>query len=129
MAIASAPLFVMGIHDYTQFIKMPTYQVNQIDVYNEWTDANGTIHRDVYRTSTEGSFTLWFDDHDDYEQFISDINEFKTVQEGYILAEVYINNKLDSYRGYFYIDFTPANELPYMGSKAHEGFQVTIKER
>lgn len=124
------PLLTIGIHDYTQCIKMPTYKVNEIDVYNEWTDANGTNHRDVYRTSIEGSFTLWFDDIELYEQFLNDISEnVSKTTEGFNILSVYVNNKNKLARGYFYLDIQIPNVVPYFGSKTHDGFEVTIKER
>jgi hypothetical protein len=124
------PLLTIGIHDYTENIKMPTYKVNEIDVYNEWTDANGRNHRDIYRTSIEGSFTLWFDDIERYEQFLNDISYGVTkTTEGYNILTVYINNKNERKTGYFYMDIQMANNVPYFGKKTHEGFEVTIKER
>lgn len=128
MAIEVKPLFILGYHDYTKNIKMPTYSVNRLDVYNEWKDANGLNHRDVYRTSVEGSFTLWFDDMMEYEKFINDLKTFKNIDGSYRLT-VYINNLLDSCSNDFYLDYSPANELPYMGSKTHDGCSVSIKEK
>lgn len=130
MTKTDAPLLTIGIHDYTKSIKVPSYNVNKIDVYNEWTDANGKVHRDNYRTSVEGNFTIWFDDIDRYERFITDlsINVSKTV-DGLNLLTVYINNTMELYTGYFYVDFKPVNNLPYYGSKQHDGYDVTIKER
>lgn len=125
----SMPLFTIGIHDYTKCIKMPTYKVNEIDVYNEWIDANGKNHRDIYRTSIEGSFTLWFDDIELYEQFLNDINVVSKSLDGSCLFQVYLNNKLDVRKSNFYVDMQLVNVVPYFGSKVHDGFEVTIKER
>lgn len=120
-------LLVIGMHDYTRFIKMPTYTVNDVDQYNEWTDANGGYHRDVYRSSAQGTFTLLFEDTRDFENFMTDINNGR-LTDGTIMLLIYLNNKMAQKKSYFYVDMTPANELPYMGSKVHDGMEVTIKE-
>lgn len=121
-------LFVINNEDFTSFIRVPTYMINKLPVYNEWQDANGTYHRDIYRTSVEGSFTLWFDSHEDYFNFYKIINA-NTTSEGWILLTLYLNNEDDVYTSKFFLSMTPKNELPYMGMKAHEGFEISVKEK
>lgn len=125
--ITSSPLFMIGYNHYTKFIKMPTYKVNQKDEYIERTDANGKVHRDIYRTKISGTFTLMFTDIKDYQQFMNDIRIAKS-NEGYIYCTLYVNNISARAYGQFYIEMDPANELPYYGSKQVSGFEVTVTE-
>lgn len=121
-------LFVINNEDFTHFIKVPSYQVNQLPLYNEWQDANGTYHRDIYRTQVEGSFTIWFEDQQDYFEFYRMVNA-NTTSEGWILLTVYMNNMDNVYTSKFFLTMTPKNELPYMGIKQHDGFDVQLKEK
>ena len=51
-------VFKIGENDYSSKVVMDTYNVNRIDVYTEWEDANGTKHRDVYRQKIQGDFEM-----------------------------------------------------------------------
>lgn len=35
-----------------------SYDINQVEVYEEWTDANEIIHRETTRTRIQGTFTV-----------------------------------------------------------------------
>lgn len=121
-------LFSMNGVDYTTHITYPSYQVNKMDIYEEWTDANYTEHRELVRTQTSGSLTLMFNDQTEYLNFLSALQTLKGA-DGAVLASFYSNKTNELITNWFYIDFEPANELPYMGERSVEGIQLTIKER
>lgn len=128
MAIESSELFKIGTIDFTRFITVPNYEVNQLPVYKEWTDANHVSHHRKIRDRVEGSLTLKFFTVEDYELFIRTVEE-NTTEDGYITATFYLNNKLRAYSGNFYFDFEPQNTLPFMGYKNYDGFELEISER
>ena len=113
--------------DYTNHILVPSYKVNRKAEYAEWTDANVALHRDILGERAEGSFTLIFVDPYDYREFIAYYED--ALKDGYIDAKIYLNNKLAQVRTDIFMEFEPANEMPFMGRKDVEGIEVNIKER
>lgn len=122
-------LFVMDGKDYTNNIKVPTYTVNQIPNYINWTDATYHNHRYLARKTVSGTFTIWFDIPEDYFEFLDTVRN-NTNTLGYIPnVEVYCNNINNVVVADIFLDMNPANDLPYYGAKPHDGYQVTIQER
>ena len=50
----------LGETDITKYINEKSYKMVSEPVFNEWTDANYTKHRDEVRRRIKGSFTLGF---------------------------------------------------------------------
>lgn len=128
MAIASAALFKIGANDLTRFITAPDYKVNRVPVTKNWTDANHIVHHRRVRDRIEGSFKVKFWKMEDYETFINLIED-NTVPDGYISCEVWLNNKLMASQGDFYLEFSPNDFLPFIGSKDYDGIEIKITER
>lgn len=115
-----------NIVDYTNYITVPSYKVNNKPFYTEWTDGDLNIHRDIQRYYLEGSFTLYFTDPEEYQAFLS---RYKRVMvDGHIPAYVYSNNDHELKLANIFMDFELENEMPFMGAKEIEGFEVTIRE-
>lgn len=89
------PLFTLDGTDYTNNIINGTYDVNQNDVYEEWTDANHVIHQHTMRTRYEGQFTMRFRTLASYEAFVADMAAHKTSGNKYTVT-VWANNTLTS---------------------------------
>lgn len=149
MAINTSQLFKIGNRDYTGFIKVPTYKVNEIDTQESWEDANCVTHTVFLHKHLSGSFTLMFETHDQYKQFLDDLysNKFNPSSASY--AE----NTADTYQNMtFFVNnqnhigeqalvekwtvtpdrvilkFEPINELPYYGTwKDKQGIEVTLE--
>lgn len=121
-------LFKMGGKDYTPFIQMGTYKVNHQDVTEEWTDGNYVIHRPVVRERLSGTFTIWFDDPEEYYEFLRTAKRLKTTG-GYTPVVLFSNNHLNENEVNAYITIDPINLVPYFGIKEHDGFEVTVEER
>lgn len=122
-------LFVIDEIDYTSFIKVPSYKVNALEVYEEWTDANRVTHRDVIRQRVAGGFTMIFDNQTDYLNFLNVIDTKKSVGDGHITGTFYVNNKNVAISVDVFVTCEPANELPILGIKETEGLNIAIEER
>lgn len=127
-----AQLFKMGAYDLTEHIVVPTYKVNDLPEYEEWKDANYTIHREIVRTKIQGSFTVKFSSLSEYEEFLQAV-ENNTVDDGSTSATVYSHNKVHDDQGivrttYVFMDFDPVDALPVQGSD-DSSFEITITER
>lgn len=122
-------LFNIAGKDFTTFITVPSYLVNQDGDYIEWIDLNRRKHRYLTRSKVSGSFTMLFSNINDYYEFLNTINENRTAN-GYISGcIVYCNNIMTTETVDLFIDFMPADILPVIGTNDNEGFEVTIEER
>ena len=115
------------LYDLTNYIVVPTYKVNDKTEYTEWTDGDLIIHHDELRKRLEGTFTLLFNNIDEYQNFLSIYNN--RLQDGYISAYVYDNMTRTTRLANVYLDFELANEMPFMGIKEIDGIEITLKER
>lgn len=125
-------LFKMGVYDLTEHIVVPTYKVNEQPEYEEWKDANYTVHREIVRTKVKGSFSVVFSSLSEYEEFLQAVEDH-TIEDGSTQVTVYLHNKAHDDQGitkqaYLFIDFDPQDALPIMGSEDSE-FEITVSER
>lgn len=123
-------LFVVDNKDFTMHIKVPSYKVNDEDIYEEWEDSDYNTHRDITRTRVSGDFTLLYDDVDELDDFFDTINTLKESSDnGAIEMTVYCNNTHSVKTITAFIKYEPANEKPFFGKEKVSGFSVTIKEQ
>ncbi len=118
----------LDAHDYSDKILMDTYNVNRIDVYTEWEDANGTIHRDIYRQKIQGEFEMKISNMAEYMAFIADIRTRKN--QGYVPCKVAVNNyNLENVIALLFIDYEPIRTMNNNYTKGYLSFTVKIEER
>ena len=68
LTIGSFSVFSYAVHQTN------VYEMNQEAVYNQWTDANGSEHRDYIRTKISGHLTVVFLNYTDYSAFMTALN-------------------------------------------------------
>lgn len=134
MSISSTALFKIGsganAADFTRHIVVPTYTVNKLDVYEEYEDGNYIKHHTIKRTKITGNFTMNFASVAEYEQFINALASAKNSVEGYYTVSLYANNYAQLYNNVnVYLSFAPANDLPFLGLKKTNGYQIQVEER
>lgn len=125
-------LFVVNETDFTQFIEVPSYRVNEEDISDDWEDGNRVTHKNIVRTKIKGSFTLKFTNIEDFDNFFAVINANKVatgMHSGAVLASVYINDKDVVKSAYIFVKADPANTKPLFASPSYDGFEVTIEEQ
>lgn len=121
-------VFKIGDNDYSGKVIVDTYNVNRIDVYTEWEDANGTTHRDVYRKRIEGEFDMQIANVNEYQAFISDV-QAHTVS-GYVPCLVCVNNyNEENVQASLFIDYAPIKTMNSNYTKGYLTFTVRVKER
>lgn len=124
-------LFTINSTDFTPFITVPSYKVNEFDISDDWEDGNKRKHKYIVRTQVKGSFTMKFQKSTDFNNFFSVIDTNKVTSgeySGACLASVYVQNKNTVKSVYVYISADPADSLPVLGTADDEGFEVTIEE-
>lgn len=122
-------LFKINTTDISDRIESGSYNVNENDVYNTWTDANGIVHRDILRTRVSGTFNVLFRTKDEYENFVELIKNNK-VTAGYVPnCSVVTNNTNKTINGNYYIEYSPIRSMAMNGVHQMDMFTVTITER
>lgn len=121
-------LFIVNDVDYTNHILVPSYKVQSNPVTKEWEDATYTKHTDLLRWRVEGSFTIYFDDIQEFHDFLDNLNNSREV-DNYIPAVVYDNRTHSQKTSKFNINIAIVNNLPYYQRKQHDGYAVTIEEK
>jgi hypothetical protein len=120
-------LFVLDGTDYTNNIINDTYDVNNNDVEETWTDGNYVEHFEVVRTRLEGRFTLRFRSLASYEAFVADYASKKQA-DGLCSCKLWSNKTLAHKTGNVKLTFAP---VPMQKSNLvmdyHE-FNVTVRE-
>ena len=123
------PLFVVaGVMDLTNFIVVPSYQVNLQDVYEEWDDNNKVHHRDLVALKCKGSFQVKFETLEQFQTFMIVMKDYKKQNRAYDCT-VYCTNMLSPYNTEMFIDFDPPNVMPYVGAKDYDPIDITVEER
>lgn len=120
-------VFKIGDNDYSKNVVMDSYNVNQYDVYKEWEDANGTIHRHVYRKKVKGTFTMQFDSLQKYQAFLQDVSSNKDVN-GFLTVLVMVNNTDTAALIKAFIDYTTIQGRHGNYTKIYNSFDVQIEE-
>ena len=114
--------------EYGDKILMDTYNVNRIDVYTQWDDANGDHHRSIYKRRISGTFTMKFASTVEYNAFLLDLEGHKS-NGGFVPVRLFVNNLDEEQTGNFYIDFKPILSRNNNYTKGFLEFAVTIEER
>lgn len=120
-------LLIVNDIDFTGHILFPTWKVNSILDYTAWQDGWGYHHKDVYRRTIKGTFTLYFTKYADLQQFVDNV-ELARESDGYINATVYVHNLHLMQTGRFYLTYDPQNDTAAFEEEKHNGFKVTIEE-
>lgn len=119
---------VAGVMDLTNYIVVPSYQVNLQDGYEEWTDNNKVTHRDIVAKKAKGSFSVKFETVDEYMTFMIVMKDYKK-QNGAYDCTVYCNNMLTTYNVEMFVDFDAADVMPFIGNKEYDAIEITVEQR
>ena len=122
-------VFKIGDNDYSDKVVVDTYNVNKVDIYTEWEDANGRTHRDVYRRKIQGDFDMLIAKIGDYQSFIMDVQNHMT-NGGYVPCKVCVNNmNEENVQADLFIDYSPIKTMNSNYTKGYLTFNVTVEER
>lgn len=104
------------------------YQVQNIEQYDGWTDANGNIHRSVFRKQMKGTFTMLFETIGEYNSFIADIEAHKNNDTS-VPCSVYDNLSGQMITADYFLSFTPSRRLDGAWADTVGQIKVTVEER
>ena len=123
-------LFIIaGDLDLTENISVPSYKVNLVDKYDEWTDNNKVDHHDIHSRKIEGTFDLVFHAPEEYFALMAALKVHKNSRGAYDCS-VYCNNDMAVYTVEMFIETEPADIVPFLGQyKEYEKLTVNVKQR
>ena len=85
--------------DFTDCIKLPSYEVNSEDVNEDWDDSDYRTHRIVTRKKINGKFEMIFPSIERQKRFLYLLEQSRQLNgegEAYVDLEVMVNNVLDT---------------------------------
>lgn len=126
--MALTNLFTIGSTDLTKFEKTEEHQVNRVDVYETWVDANWTDHRVIARTRVSGQVTLSFWKETDYSSFVSLLTSERDA-EGYYSISVWCSNTNTTETVTAFLDVTGSTAWDVSVPIKHNTVTVTISGR
>lgn len=97
-AIPSTSLYTIDYEDFTDCIKLPSYDVNSEDVNEDWEDADYRTHRIIARRKVNGKFEMIFPTIERQKEFFYLLDRSKELNgdgNAYVDLEVHLNNVLD----------------------------------
>lgn len=114
--------------DITQYILSDSYNINQKNEYNEWTDANRVNHRDIIRTRISGEFELQFKigDETPYNNFVTLLKD--NTASGVLPITVFVNNINESKTINAFYEYLPVLVKNVRSNKTYKSFKLSLEE-
>lgn len=120
--------FKIGNTDLSEFADIQNFNINQEDIYEEWTDGNWIFHREIVRTRISGSFKLGFRTETDWTAFLTLIAAEKTAA-GYFPVTVHVNNTGATETINAFLDMSGANKWDLVNDRFWKVITVTLTQR
>jgi len=122
-------VFTIGSTDFSGHTIAGTYSVSKRPVYASWTDGNGSKHQRLKRYKMQGSFSMFFRTMEEYQAFITAIEDSKTENaNSYVTATLKDNISNEDCTGYYYLDFSPVRNRDAGWADYIEAFTVNVEE-
>lgn len=114
--------------DITQYILSESYNVNQKNEFNEWTDANRVNHRDIIRTRVLGEFELQFKvgDETPYNNFVTLLKD--NTSSGVLHITVFVNNINETKEINVFYEYLPILAKNVRSNKYYKSFKLSLEE-
>lgn len=123
----STTVFKIGNTDFSGHVIAGSYDVQNKDIYDTYTDANRVEHRRFIRNKVVGSFDMFYKDINDYDGFVSAVNTARTVGRT-VAITVVPNNTNTSTTINAYIEFAPVRNRKGNWDDFMERYTVNIEE-
>lgn len=120
-------IFAINGTDISNDILTGTYQINDVDAFEEWKDGWGVVHHDIYGHKCKGSFELLFKTAADYRDFVQLVKSSKT-SSGWHVCEVSINNTFVTERRNCFLTFEPKRDRDGVNRDYFGKFSVVVEE-
>jgi len=124
----SQVFFKINTTDLSDYADVQNFNVNKVDVYQDWTDGNWIDHREIVRTRISGSFQLGFKNATDWSTFATLLTNNKTAA-GYYPVTVHVNNTNATETINAFLDMQVSNKWDLTNSRFWRVVTVTLTQR
>lgn len=123
------PYAAGGSLDVTPFIVLNTYEVSSQPIFDKWNDGKGNERRAIKRRRLEGSFSVKFFNHSDYQAFLAAIEGERVTGFDYVPVNAYDNKTRTVKTINAYLDYEPLEIEPSIGWSFNEEIEIKVTER
>lgn len=120
--------FKIGSTDLSQYADIQNYNINEVDVFQSWTDGNWIDHRDMVRTRITGTVLLGFKTAASWSAFQTLLSSQRNAA-GYYPVTLYVNNTGTTETIDAFLDMTNATKWDLVNDRFWRVQTVTVTER
>ena len=124
----SMTFFQVGLTDFSSAVDPQDFDVNLVEVYDTWTDANWIEHRDIIRTRIQGRLVLGYASAADFAAAVSAISTALSAN-GYASCTLYCNNDGTTHTGDCYLTIDGAGQWDLTNTRQWQTLTVEVFER
>ena len=124
----SKVFFKIGNTDFSSAVDVQNYDVNDLPVYDSWTDINRVEHRTYIRSRLQGRFSLGYSTEANYAAAVSAIRTARGAA-GYTSCSLWSNNDGSTRTADCYLHLTGAARWDLHNSRQWQTLEVEVFER
>lgn len=122
-------LFIINTTDYSANIEVGSYNVCTKQIYKEYEDANGAIHKRFIRNQMEGKFKIFFRKLTDFSSFMTTYTTNQSGIDFTVPVTVYDTKSGTTKNINAFLDFTPIISKDGTMTEFVEPFEIKVTER
>lgn len=120
--------FKIGLNDLTPYMDYQNYSMNDVPVFQTWTDGNMIEHRNSIRTRIAGSFQLVFTSTADFNSFLSLMSSAVNVN-GYYSVTAYVQNTNSTESFDAFIEYDSESKFDFTNSREYHLVKMNVRQR
>lgn len=121
-------LLKIGGTDLTPYIDKQNYEVNNVDEFEEWTDANHVKHRHVIRQRLSGNLSIGFRSTTEITNFLTLMGN-NLQSGGYYNAQIFANDDNTLHTTEIFIDDISKIKRDVLNGRIWQTYELTVEER
>jgi hypothetical protein len=120
--------FKIGLNDLTPYMDYQKYSMNNVPVYQTWTDGNMIEHRNSIRTRIEGSFQLIYTSTADFNSFLT-LMSSAIQSNGYYSVSAYVQNTNSTESFEAFIEYDSESRFDFTNSREYHLVKMKVRQR
>lgn len=120
--------FKIGLNDLTPDMDYQNYSMNDLPVFQSWTDGNMVEHRNSVRTRIAGSFDLAFYSDQDFNSFLS-LMTTSMQTDGYYSVTAYVQNTNSAESFDAFIEYNSESKFDFTNSRQYHLVKMNVRQR
>ena len=126
--MSSKVFFKIGQTDFSAAVDPQDFDVNCVDVFDSWTDANWIEHREFIRMRIQGRLVLGYASATDFSSAVSTIASALSAN-GYASCTILCNNDGTTHTGDCYLTISGSGQWDLTNTRQWQTLTVEVYER